>query len=347
MQSLATFYRPAEFKDVISQSSIIQVLERQLSTNTFVNNYLFCGPSGCGKTTIARIFAYKLNEYKDENNNLCSSEPIEIDGASNNGVDNIKMLIQNAKERSVDGKYKVFIIDECHMLTIQAWNAFLKCIEEPPKYTVFIFCTTDPQKIPATILNRVMRFNLTKISQDKIKDRLRYICEQEHFTNYEECIDYVSKLANGGMRDAIALLEKCAGYSSDLNIQNVLTCLGNFSYKVMFQLTNSIIDANQQELIRIIESLFNDGNDLKLFIEQYLDFVLDLDKYCVFKNMSMLKIPQSLEEDIKYATGVEDNINYYNWLVNQLLQIKFNLKQDSNIKTTLEIMLLSIAKGIK
>ena len=172
-EALATIYRPRKFEEVCSQTSIVKILQRQIDTGEFKNSYLFCGSSGCGKTTCARIFANEINKGV--------GSPIEIDGASNNGVENVKMIIKAAQERSIDSKYKIYIIDECHALTSQAWQAFLKCIEEPPTYTIFIFCTTDPQKIPETIKNRVQRFTFNRIPTNIIKDRLAYICRQEGF----------------------------------------------------------------------------------------------------------------------------------------------------------------------
>lgn len=338
MESLGVKYRPKEFNEVCSQASIIKILERQLELKKFKNCYLFCGPSGCGKTTIARIFANKINNNQ--------GNPIEIDGASNNGVDNVKTIIQGARERSIDSEYKVYIIDECHMITTQGWNAFLKCIEEPPMYTIFLFCTTDPQKIPATIQNRVMRFNLTKVKTDEIHSRLKYVCECENFTNYEESIDYISKISNGGMRDALSLLDKSASYSSDLNISNVLSALGNYSYASFFNITNSIIDGNEQNVITIVEEFYNAGNDLKLFVEQYLDFTLDLAKYCLFKNMDVVKIPLSMENDIKYCTAIDNNTQYFNWLVDKILNLKNTIRYDSNIKTTILISMLQICRGV-
>lgn len=337
-EALAVKYRPNTFEEVCSQTSIIKILKRQLDLKEFKNCYLFSGPSGCGKTTLARIFANEINNHQ--------GFPIEIDGASNNGVDNVKTIINNAKERALDAEYKIYIIDECHMITTQGWNAFLKCIEEPPTFTIFIFCTTDPQKIPATILNRVQRFNLTKVKTDEIQSRLNYVCKLENYINYAESVDYISKISNGGMRDALSMLDKCAGYSSDLNITNVLEALGNYSYKVFFDLTNALIDGDQGVIISIIDSFYDAGNDLKLFTEQYLDFVLDLTKYCVFNNMSCIKIPLSMQEDIKFATSIENNTNYYNKLVDKLLDMKNLIRYDSNMKNTIEISLLKIARGI-
>ena len=156
--SLAVKYRPQTFDEVIGQDIIVKILKRQLEINDFSHAYLFCGPSGDGKTTLARIFAKELNHGY--------GSPIEMDAASNNGVDNVRAIIEDSRQRAIDAEYKVIIIDECHAITNQGWQAFLKCIEEPSMYTVFIFCTTDPQKIPATIQNRVMRFNLSRIASN-------------------------------------------------------------------------------------------------------------------------------------------------------------------------------------
>ena len=349
MESLSVRYRPKTFSEVVSQVSVIKILKRQLETDEIKNAYLFCGPSGDGKTTIARIFANEVNNGQ--------GTPIEIDAASNNGVDNVRNIIDEAKSRALDSKYKVFIIDEVHMITTAGWNAFLKCLEEPPQYTIFLFCTTDPQKIPSTILNRVMRFQLTRISTNLIRDRLKYVCQQEGYTNYEEACDFVARLSNGGMRDALAYIEKCADYSRDLCITNVIQALGNFSYATFLKLTNSLFDRDQKEVLNIIEDCYNSGNDLKLFIEQYLEFILDLNKYCLFNDISLTKIPASLEVVktsngklsplcIKYATGFEGNVDYYNKLVKILLDLKTSLKYDTMPKTTICVKLIDICRSL-
>ena len=335
--SLATEFRPQKFEECCGQSSIIKILERQLELGEFTNCYLFCGASGTGKTTIARIFANRINNG--------SGHPIEIDGASNNGVDNIRDLIQNAQERSLDSEYKTIILDECHMLTLQSWNALLKCIEEPPKYTIFMFCTTDPQKIPSTILNRVMRFNLTRVDTNLIKERLKYVCQQEGFTNYDEACDFIAKMSCGGVRDSLAMLEKCATYSNDLNITNVLDSLGNFSYQTYFDLTNFIIDGEEDKVLRLIEDCYNSGKDLTLFINQYLEFILDLTKYCIFHSMELVKIPISMREDIAYATNIENNTSYFKNFSTRLLKLSNLLKNDTMPKTTIEVAMLEYCRG--
>ena len=236
------------------------------------------------------------------------------------------------------------LVHNCHMITTAGWNAFLKVLEEPPMYTIFMFCTTDAQKIPATILNRVQRFNLTKVNTQEIKERLRFVCLRENYTNYEESIDYISKISSGGMRDALAMLDKCSGYSTDLSIQNVLEALGNYSYDSFFKLTNAIIDGQEQTVINLINSFYNSGNDLKLFVEQYLNFSLDLAKYCLFKDMSVTMIPLSMEEDLKFCVGIENNRAYFNNFTDKILNIKNTIRYDSNMKTTIEIMLLQLCR---
>ena len=263
-ESLASKYRPKTFEDVCAQKPIIQILKTQLKNRDFKNALLFCGSSGCGKTTCARIFANEINQG--------FGEPIEIDAASNNGVENIRMITKAANERALDGEYKIYIIDETHALTAQSWQACLKCLEEPPKYTIFIFCTTDPQKIPETILNRVMRFNFTRIPIEQIKDRLKYICEQEHFSAQEDAIDYIARISDGGMRTAISLLDKVASYDNNITIDSTLNALGNFSYAVFLKLLLAVLKKDEQQVLKIISEYYDAGNDMKLLVNQFLMF---------------------------------------------------------------------------
>ena len=339
-ESLAVKYRPNKFEDVCSQGSIIKILQRMLQTKNYVNCLEFAGPSGCGKTTLARILANYINDFKGKIN--------EIDGASNNGVDQIRAIIEDAELRSVDSEYKIFIIDECHMITNAGWNAFLKCLEDCPPYTIFMFCTTNPEKIPATIQNRVMRLNLSKVDTNLIRERLKYICTQEGYTNYDEACDYISKLANGGVRDSIAYLEKAANYSTDLSIDNVLNCLGNFSYDSFFNLTGALLNGPECEgdVLSIIESYYNSGRDLKLFIEQYLDFCLDLTKYTLFRSMTTVKIPVSLEGRCSAFASIPNILEWINKLVDNVLNIKNTIRYDINSKTTIEAMMIKICRGI-
>jgi DNA polymerase-3 subunit gamma/tau len=336
VESLATLYRPKTFDEVVSQVSVVKILERQIELQEFKNAYLFAGASGCGKTTIARIFANKINGGV--------GSPIEIDAASNNGVDNVKTIIKEANERAIDSKYKIYIIDECHSLTSQAWQAFLKCIEEPPKYTIFIFCTTDPQKIPDTIKNRVQKYTFSRIGVEKVRERLAYICRQEGFTNYEESVDYLARISDGGMRNAISYLDKCSGYSTDMCIENVLASLGNYSYNTFFSLINSMIDGDEGAVLRLISDFYDEGNDLKLFVEQFLNFCMDVTKYALFKDCSTTRIPASMEDKLIHSTNIDGASKYYMYVVDKLLGLKNMLKNDTSPRATIEITFLQITR---
>ncbi|MBO7697110.1 MAG: DNA polymerase III subunit gamma/tau [Acholeplasmatales bacterium] len=334
MISLSVKYRPTKFNDVSSQTSIIRILSRQIDTNTFKNSYLFCGSSGCGKTTIARILANEINKHQ--------GNPIEIDAASNNGVDNVKQIIKSASERSLDSEYKIYIIDECHALTSQAWQAFLKCIEEPPKYTVFIFCTTEKNKVPDTIKNRCQVFNFNRIPSELIRLRLEYICKQEGFLNYEDACDYISRICKNQMRDGISLLEQCAAYDINLNIENVLKVLGSYSYTVYFKLINSLIDGNLDSIVNIINTIYNDGIDLKLFVDQFLSFILDISKYIICNNLTVTKFPSNQLEEIKKATNFENPLQYYQYIMNKLIILKNDIKNDTDIKSTVDVYFIQM-----
>ena len=335
-KSLSTKYRPKDFESVCGQSSIVKILQRQIQLKDYKHAYLFTGSTGIGKTTLCRILASKIN------GDLSGVE--EIDGASNNGIDNIRNIIKAAQERSVSSEYKIFIIDECHALTNQSWQALLKCIEEPPQYTIFMFCTTDAQKIPSTIINRCQRYNLSKISDEKIYNRLKYICEQEHFINYEETIRYISKTCNGGLRDAISTLEKVSSYSTEFNIETTLEILGSYSYDTLFNLVNNIIDSKQDLVLKTISSIYYNGDDLKVFVDKFLSFCLEITKYCLFKDIKIIEIPNSFEQALNSSINFNTPEKYYMILVDKLLELKNLIKSDNNIKTTVEAYFLRMCR---
>ena len=335
-QSLATKYRPKDFNDVCGQNSVIKILQRQVTNKDYKHAYLFTGPSGCGKTTIARILSSKIN------GNLQGLE--EIDAASNSGVENVRNIVKSAKERSLNSSYKIFLIDECHSISTQGWNAFLKCIEEPPEYTIFMFCTTNPEKVPVTIVNRCQRYNLSKISSDKIIDRLTYICESEGYTNYSETVEYISKLCNGGLRDAISDLEKVVSLNTDLDIKNTIEVLGDYSYSTFFKLVNDIIDSKCDEVLKCISTIYYNGDDLKLFVNKFLSFCLDVTKYSLFKDVDLLTIPKSMLNALDLSINFESASQYYMIIVDKLLDLKNKIKVDTDIKSTVEASFLNIAR---
>lgn len=336
LESLAVKYRPSSWEDVIGQDVIVEILRKQIDTNTIKNSYIFSGASGCGKTTAARIFANNINNNQ--------GTPIEIDGASNNGVDNVKQIISEASHRSLDSVYKIYIIDEAHMLTNQAWNAFLKTIEESPKYTIFIFCTTDPQKIPDTIKNRCMRFNFTRINPELIYSRLEYVCLKENIQVSKEVLDYISRISHGEMRNAISKLETCAGYSKNITIESALNALGTYSYDTYFDLINSVVDGNFMSCDNFISNIYNKGFDMKLFVTDFLSFVLDIMKYSFNKDIKCTKLPNNYIDKLNFSIGFDNSTQYYSYYVDKLLDLKNMIKTDIEPYQTILIMFNRMCK---
>lgn len=335
-QSLAVRYRPGTWEEVVSQKSIVRILKRQLQLEDYRHAYLFCGASGCGKTTIAKLFAKSINEN--------DFGTIEIDAASNNGVDNVRTIIEDSRQRAIGAKYKIYIIDECHGLSNQAWQAFLKGIEEPPEYTIYIFCTTDPQKLPATIQNRCQRFNFSRIPANMIESRLNYICEVEHFENYFESTKYISKICSGGMRDAITLLEKAADYSNTLTIEHTISALGAYAYEEFITLANAIVDGDLKCCLQKITDLYESGNDLKLFVEQFLSFNIDIVKYCLFGNCDILNIPATYEQQIKTCVNFDAADKFYMYVVDRLFELKNCIKTDTDLYSSICATIMKVCQ---
>lgn len=336
MEALATKYRPRTFKDVVCQDNIKKVLTNQLETGEIKQAYLFCGSAGTGKTTSARIFASDVNGGK--------GKPIEIDGASNNGVDNIRSIIDDCRMKSLDSKYKVYIIDEVHMLSIGAFNALLKVLEEPPKGVIFILCTTDPHKIPATILSRLQRFDFKRIPQFDIVQRLQYILQQEGKITYDmEALEYIAKLADGGMRDAIMKLDTVIGYTNNITLQSVLDCLGITNYEHLVGIVQGIISKQPNEPIQIIDKIYRDGKDLKLFVKDLNKFVLDLCKLSITRNKELTMIPTDImRKCIHIATNTPKYqlVDILDAINNLLDKIKYEQNPKNLIESELIILCL-------
>ena len=327
-QPLANKYRPKRFEDVSEQGAIKTIIENQIKENDIRNAYLFCGGAGTGKTTCARIVAGMINEGK--------GNPIELDAASNNSVDDVRKIIVDSKYKSLDSKYKIYIIDECHSLSNAAWQAMLKLLEEPPKGTVFIFCTTDPQKIPGTILSRVQRYNFQRISKEGIINRLKYIIKEENLEVHttmgdldtlsdpiwaekaglplieyeEEALDYIAKQARGGMRDAITTLDKCLAYSKKLTLNNVVKVLsaGVTPYE-LYDFTLLLLNKDTKGAIDKLNYFFMTGIDMNLLLNMYFEFLLNMQKYLVLGDKNVSNLPEDILN--KLTTTMTPSIREY------------------------------------
>ena len=335
-ESLAVRYRPRTFEDLTEQTEIVKILTNQINDGTFRRTALFCGPAGCGKTTSARIFARMINGGK--------GNPIEIDAASNNGVDNVREVITLANQKALDAEYKVFIFDEVHMLSIGAFNALLKLFEEPPLKSVFILCTTDPQKIPATILSRVQRFDFQRISNKGIVNRLKYIVEQEGLQGRidENALEFIARMASGGMRDSITMLDKCLSLGDKLDVEQVSKILNSTNYDIMFELVNNIIDCQMEKVIDIIEKVYREGVDLNLFIKRLSTLVLDIRKYQLFKSFDYIQVPLSYKVQLDSFLNVD--AKFCNYLLDELNKLNHDLKYEQNTKALVEIKLMLLSK---
>ena len=333
-KALAIKYRPQNFSQLTEQSAVVTILTNQIETNTIKHGYLFAGGAGTGKTTSARIFANMINKG--------AGTPIELDAASNNSVEDIRRLTEDAQTQSIDSEYKVFVIDECHSLSNQAWQAMLKTLEEPPAKAIFIFCTTNPEKIPQTILSRVQRYNFQRISQEGIVNRLVTILHNEYPSNIpntlsitcdRNALEYIAKIADGGMRDAITLMDKCLSFSSDLTVENVIKALGVTDYNTMFDLNNAFFENDKTKLIKIVSDVYSSGMDLKLFIKTYFEFLLDLNVYCLTKDLSITKIPEIWVDEMKSYGNHEWSVS--NNLLTYITDLQSSIKWEQNPKAVI------------
>lgn len=286
-QALYRKYRPKNFDDVVGQQAIIQTLKNAKAKDRIAHAYLFCGPRGTGKTSIAKIFARMLNCTSTDETQPCGhcenckialegSHPdiIEIDAASNNGVDEVRNLIDRVKYAPMQGQYKIYIIDEAHMMTKGAFNALLKTIEEPPKHIIFIFATTEPNALLPTIISRCQRFDFTKVSMIDIQKRLTVVCQAEKIKIDQAAIELIASLSEGGMRDALSILDQCVAYCSDsIHIDDVRTIYGVTTLKDIGRLFQHLYKKEIEELISELQSISDQGMDLIRFTSDFISLL--------------------------------------------------------------------------
>lgn len=321
--SLATKYRPKSFSDVCEQDTIINIISNICRQPEIENrNFLFIGPAGTGKTTTGRIMANVLNEGQD-------NSIIELDAASHNGVDSMRDLVSQARMYPVGSKYKVFIIDEAHSLSSQSWQVLLKPLEDAPAKSIFIFCTTNPEKIPATIISRVQTFQLSKISLKGIFNRLLYIIEQENkegagITYTEDAVNFIAKLANGGMRDAITKLDVTLAFTHDLTSESVAKALNLPEYDDYFKLLGSYSKKDNKAIAEVINNVYNSGVNFVKWFEGFHSFVMNVVKYIFLQDINLTMIPSHYQSKIsKYGTA---HSVVCLKLANKLLKLNHELK---------------------
>lgn len=310
-KSLYRKYRPMRFEDVCGQQFIVKTLSNAIKNNKIGHAYLFCGTRGTGKTTIAKIFAKLVNCLNPLDNvpcgecEICLNENtdeipdiIEIDAASNNGVDEIRELKNKIKLMPVMCKYKVYIIDEVHMLSTGAFNALLKTLEEPPEHVIFILATTEPQKLPITIISRCQRFDFKKINVLDISKRLKYISQKEGIDIDDEAIEEIAKLSEGAMRDAIGLLDQISSFAdSKITVEDIYTIRGSVSNRVLIELIEKYIDNDASSILSIVDDIYLSGKDFYRLSEDILVF---------YRNMLISKVAPSYFED--KALQLKDDI---------------------------------------
>ncbi len=358
-QALYRKYRPKDFSDVKGQGHIVKTLNNQIQAGRVGHAYLFCGTRGTGKTTVAKIFARAVNcENPGENGpcgqcamckaleNQTSMNVIEMDAASNNKVEHIRQVIDEVQYSPAEGKYKVYIIDEVHMLTASAFNALLKTLEEPPAYLIFILATTEAHKIPLTILSRCQRYDFKRIGVETIAARLQETLEQEGIEAEEKALQYIARLADGAMRDGLSLLEQCVSFyfGQRLTYENVLKVLGAVDHSVYHELMEGLRKNQVNDIINVISRVVEQGKDLLQFTNEFIWYL---------RNLLVVKTaeePGNLvdmsEENLKdmqnqaEAVDVEMIFRY----IRLLSEVANDLKYENNKRVMLEVALVRLCR---
>lgn len=294
-------WRPKNFDDVVGQEHITTTLKNEILNDRIAHAYLFCGTRGTGKTSTAKVMAKALNCLNLQDGEPCNEcemcrkindglaiDVTELDAASNNGIDKIRDIIDDTKYPPQEAKYKVYIMDEVHMLSVGAVNAFLKTLEEPPKNVIFILATTDPQKLPITILSRCQRFDFKRINQKEISARLRRITDAQNLEYEEKSLNLIARVSDGAMRDALSILDQAIAMGENkINYDDLVSILGLVTNEHLFDITDAIIDRNVEKSMIIVDKLVYSGKDMQLFIK---------DLIAHFRNLLMVKVTNNPEE---------------------------------------------------
>lgn len=351
--------RPKTFSQVIGQHHIIKTLINQFKANRINHAYLFCGTRGTGKTSTAKIFAKLLNCLQPKNNEPCcecelciafeknrSMNTFEIDAASNNSVDDIRELKEEIKYPPTKGKYKIYIIDEVHMLSIGAFNALLKTLEEPPNYIIFILATTDPQKIPVTILSRCQRFDFKRISSSEMAFAIKENIKTENIDIEENALKYIANVSDGAMRDALSILEQCNSfyYNEKITLEKVLDILGSVDDDIFFKLTDALINFNSLDCINLIDEMILNGRDIAQFVSDLIKHFRNVLVAGISKE-NILEISNEKYEKLKNQFKQKD-YDYFIKLINDFSKAHAQIKYSFNTKIILEITCINICSAI-
>jgi len=352
---LARKWRPTTFDELTGQEPIAGILKNAILHNKIAHAYIFSGPRGVGKTSTARILAKALNCGQGLTTEPCGKCPscvaitdgssmdvTEIDGASNTGVDNIRDLRERVRYASYGGGYKVYIIDEAHMLSTAAFNALLKTLEEPPPHVIFVLATTDPKKIPATVLSRCQHLPFRRISTQKIKERLKHIAKQEQLKIADTAVEMVARAADGSMRDSLTLLDQIASFSEDITAQDVKDLLGFTDVETLSSLAAAVIGGDRKGIVGMIADLTTAGTDLKAFTKDYVQFMRDL---LIAKIVGDTEgIMDLSEEEVKliHSLAGVTNVEHLALLLTELIKAEPSIRSALFPRIALEMMLLRL-----
>lgn len=354
-QALYRSYRPQDFKSVAGQRHVVTTLQNAIKLNKVAHAYLFSGPRGTGKTSMAKIMAKALNCVHGPTTEPCNeceickgitkgtiSDIVEIDAASNNGVDEIRDLRDKVKYLPSECRYKVYIIDEVHMLSQGAFNALLKTLEEPPSHVIFILATTEPHKIPATILSRCQRFDFQSLDKADIVERLQYVLNAENIKATPEAVDLIAESSEGGMRDALSLLDQSISYSTDdvISEDDVLAVSGNISSQIILHMLKEALESNSAEVLKSLGEIISDGKEIPRIINDVIIFLRDA-LLAKIGSSNSLKSAYKTEEYQVFLAKISNEI-IYKWLdiLNDTLN---NIKFTTQKRAYLELGLLKMA----
>lgn len=351
-KALYRTYRPYSFAEVAGQEHIVRTLQNAVDQNKIAHAYLFCGPRGTGKTSIAKIFAKAVNCTSDHQHPCMECENclaitegshpdiVEIDAASNNGVEEVRSLIEKVKYAPIKGRYKVYIIDEVHMMSSGAFNALLKTIEEPPAHVIFILATTEPHKVLPTIISRCQRYDFTKVADKDIIQRIKLILEKESITCEEEVIRIVAQLSDGGMRDALSIMDQCIAYAqNDIQVHHINEIYGITTVKEKIALFDLMYKKDAGRLITRINEIAEQGIDIKRLTMDLIDILKESVIYDYTKEVSLLHILN--EEEVKMVVAGSDTRQRLS-MIDILMETYDKYRNAANVSSYFEVCLLKM-----